>query len=150
LRSNRKQILATGALVPEQALEIGEPGDLVLLLETPRFGSEYRNFEFEIIEQATGAATKMKYDYARAQGATYGVSTARVPFGRMTAQRTGAYLVRVAGLQSGHDYSRYRIFLSRPYLGRLVAQIIGIVICGVGMLLSLLLALWQVLPLEQG
>jgi hypothetical protein len=91
----------------------------------------------------------MKYGYGRAQGATYGVSTARVPFGRMTAQRAGAYRVRVGGLQTGHDYSRYRIFLSRPYLGRLVAQIIAIVICGVGLLLSLLLALWQVLPLEQ-
>jgi hypothetical protein len=150
LRSNRNQVLATGALVPDQELQIREPGELVLLLETPRFGSEHRNFEFEIIEQATGAAAKMKYDFARAQGATYGVSTMRVPLGRMIAQRAGAYLVRVAGLQSGKDYSRYQLLLSRPYLGRLVLQIIGIVMCGVGMLLSLLLALWQVLPLQQG
>jgi hypothetical protein len=33
-------------------LEIPEPGEVVLLLETPRFGSEYRNLEFEIVEQA--------------------------------------------------------------------------------------------------
>jgi hypothetical protein len=32
----------------------------------------------------------------------------------------------------------------------MVLQIIGIVICAIGMLLSLLLALWQVLPLQQG
>ncbi|MEP6709735.1 MAG: hypothetical protein ABJB32_06345, partial [Verrucomicrobiota bacterium] len=38
--------------------------------------------------------------------------------------------------------------LSRPYLGRMVLQIIGIVVCSVGMLLSLLLGLWQVLPLQ--
>jgi hypothetical protein len=39
---------------------------------------------------------------------------------------------------------------SRPYLGRMVLQIIAIVICAIGMLLSLLLGLWQVLPLQQG
>jgi hypothetical protein len=149
-RSNREQILATGALLPEQQFSIREPGEILLLLEAPRFGSEHRNFEFEIIEPATGAATKMKYNYATAQGATYGVGTARVPFGRVTLSDAGAYRVRVTGIQSGHDCSRYRIMLSRPYLGRLVLQIIGIVICGIAMLLSLLLALWQVSPLERG
>ena len=90
----------------------------------------------------------MKYEYMRAQGAVYGVTTMRVPLGRMTAQRAGAYSMRVTGLQAGKDYSACRILLSRPYLGRMVLQIIGIVICGVGMLLSLLLGLWQVLPLQ--
>jgi hypothetical protein len=150
LRSNRKQILATGALLPEQEFAIREPGEVLLLLEAPRFGSEHRNFEFEMIEPATGTATKLKYNYARAQGATYGVGTARVPFGRVTLPDAAVYRVRVTGMQSGHDYSRYRILLSRPYLGRLVLQIIGIVICGIGMLLSLLFTLWQVLPLERG
>ena len=40
--------------------------------------------------------------------------------------------------------------LSRPYLARMILQIIGIVFFAIGMLLSLLLALWQVLPLQQG
>ena len=150
LRSNREQILATGALLPEQEFQIREPGELLLLLETPRFGSEHRNLEFEITERPTGVATKLRYSYGKAQGATYGVGTARVPFGRVTASSSGSYRVRVDGMQSGHDYSRYRILLSRPYLGRLVFQIIGIVICGIATLLSLLLALWQVLPLERG
>ena len=148
IRKNREQILATAALVAEQELAIREPGELVLLLETPRFGTDYRNFEFDIIENATGQRTHMKYEYMRAQGAVYGVTTMRVPLGRMTAQRAGAYLMRVTGLQAGKDYSACRILLSRPYLGRMVLQIIGIVICGVGMLLSLLLGSWQVLPLQ--
>jgi hypothetical protein len=148
IRKNREQILATAALVAEQELAIREPGELVLLLETPRFGTDYRNFEFDIIENATGQRTHMKYEYLRAQGAVYGMTTMRVPLGRMTAQRAGAYLMRVTGLQAGKDYSACRILLSRPYLGRMVLQIIGIVICGVGMLLSLLLGSWQVLPLQ--
>ena len=145
---NREQILATAALVAEQEVAIRERGELVLLLETPRFGTDYRNFEFDIIENATGQRTHMKYEYMRAQGAVYGVTTMRVPLGRMTAQRAGTYLVRVTGLQAGKDYSACRILLSRPYLGRMVLQIIGIVVCAVGMLLSLLLGSWQVLPLQ--
>jgi hypothetical protein len=148
IRKNRKQILVTAALVAEQELAIREPGELVLLLETPRFGTDYRNFEFDIAESATGQRAHMKYEYMRAQGAVYGMTTMRVPLGRMTAQRAGAYLMRVTGLQAGKDYSACRILLSRPYLGRMVLQIIGIVICGVGMLLSLILGSWQVLPFQ--
>jgi len=150
LRSNREQMLATAALVTEQELTIREPGEVVLLLETPRFGSDYRNFEFEVVEKATGQTTKMKYDYMRAQGAVYGVTTMRVPLGRMTAQHAGTFLVRVSGLQVGKDYSGSRVMFSRPYLGRMVSQILGIVVCGIGMLLSLLFALWQIFPLQGG
>jgi len=150
IRSNRDQVLATVALVPEQEVTIRESGDIVLIAEVPRFGSDFRNFEFEIIEQATGQRTKMKYDYVRAQGAVYGLTTMRVPLGRMTAPRAGRYLVRVAGLQVGKDYSASRILLSRPYVGRMVGQILGIVVCAIGMLLSLLLALWQLFPLQSG
>jgi hypothetical protein len=150
VRSNRAQLLASGALVQEQEFSIPDPGEVVLLLETPRFGSDYRNFEFELVENATGNRTKMKYDFVRAQGAVYGVTTMRVPIGRLTVPQAGACTLRVMGLQADKDYSNYRIFLSRPYLGRMVLQIVGIVLVAVGMLLSLLLALWQVLPLQRG
>jgi hypothetical protein len=149
LRSNREQIVASGSLVAEQEIAIREPGELVLLLETPRFRSDYRTLEFEIVEQATGQATTMKYGVLGGQGAVYGVRTMRVPIGRTTLQRPGAYLVRVAGLRAEKDYSSCHLLLSRPYLGRMVLQIAGIVVCAIAMLLSLLLILWQVLPLQQ-
>jgi len=148
VRSNRDQVLATGALTPEQNLTIREPGEVLLLVEVPRFGSDFRNLEFELTEQATGQGRKMKYEFVRGQGAVYGLTTMRVPLGRMTAPRAGVYLVRVSGLQTGKDYSGSRVLLSRPYLGRMVGQILGIVVCAIGMLLSLLLALWQVFPLQ--
>jgi hypothetical protein len=150
LRSNREQILATAALLPEQEVTIREPGEIVLLLEVPRFGSDYRNFEFEVIEKATGQSTRIKYDFLRAQGAVYGVTTMRVPLGRMTAQRAGEFLVLISGLQTGKDYSSSRVMFSRPNLGRMVGQILGIVVFGIGMLLSLLFALWQLFPLQSG
>jgi len=148
VRSNRDQVLATGAFVPEQSLTIRAPGEIVLLAEVPRFGSDFRTFEYEIVEQATGQGTKIKYDFVRTPGAVYGLTTMRVPLGRMTAPRAGTYVVRIAGLQGEKDYSGSRLLLSRPYLGRMVAQILAIVVCAIGMLLSLLLALWQIFPLQ--
>ena len=150
LRSNREQLVAVGPLVEEQEFAIGEPAQLLLIIEVPRIGSEFREFVFEVIEKATGQSIRLSYSYVRAQGAVYGVTTMRVPLGRITVQRPGPFLVRVAGLRPGTDYSRSRIMLSRPYLGRMVLQIIGIVICAIGLLVSLLLGLWQVLPMQQG
>jgi hypothetical protein len=150
LRSNREQLLASGPVTAEQEFALREAAALLLLIEVPRFGSRFRELEFEVIEQASGRTTKLSYDFVRAQGAVYGVTTMRVPLGRVSVERPGSYIVRVGGLQEGEDYSRCRIMFSRPYLGRMVLQIVGIVICAIGMLLSLLLALWQVLPLQQG
>ncbi len=150
MRSNREQFVAGGPFMAEQEFMISAPAALVLLVEVPRFGSDFRQLEFEVVDKAGGEPTKLRYDFVRAQGAVYGVTTMRVPIGRVTVQRPGSYLVRVDGLQPGADYSRCRIMLSRPYLGRMVLQIISIVICAIGTLLSLLLALWQVLPLQQG
>jgi hypothetical protein len=146
IRSNRDQLLASGALIPEQQFTLAETGEVVLLLETPRMAVSYPHLTFVVVETATGSATQMVYDYARAQGAVRGVSTVRIPFGRLTVQRPGAYLVRVTGLDAARDYSGSRILLSRPYLGRMALQIVGIVLCAVGALLCLILAAWQIFP----
>jgi hypothetical protein len=150
VRSNRRQIVATGPLVAEQEFELKEAQPLLLLVEVPRLGSGFRNLEFQVTETATGRVTSLSYNFLRAQGAVYGVTTMRVPIGRVEMAPPGSYLVRVLGLQTGADLSRSRIMLSRPYLGRMVAQIIGIVVCCIGLLLSLLFGLWQVLPLQHG
>jgi len=150
LRSNRKQLVATGPMIAEQELVLREPGQLLLLVEVPRIGSNFRKLEFELIDKATGQSTNMHYDFLRAQGAVYGVTTMRVPIGRFVVQREGLFLFRITGLEPDADYSASRIMFSHPYLGRMVLQIMGIVFFAIGMLLSLLLALWQILPLQHG
>ena len=117
LRSNREQLLASGPMTAEQEFALREAAALLLLIEVPRFGSGFRELEFEVVEQASGRTTKLSYDFVRAQGAVYGVTTMRVPLGHVTVERPGSYLVRVGGLQEGTDYSRCRIMFSRPYLG---------------------------------
>ncbi len=53
------------------------------------------------------------------------------------------YVVRITGVDWDEDYSRYRLIFSRPYLRRMAMQIIRIVICDVGMLLSVIWAGWM-------
>ena len=74
----------------------------------------------------------------------------RMPLGTVVITHPGEYLIRVSGLEPGKDYSQSKIILSRPYLARMILQIIAIVFSALGVLGSLILALWQLFPLEQG
>lgn len=150
VRANRAQIVAAGPMVAEQQVTLAEPASLRFLVEVPRFATWLRNLEFEVTEMATAKTTKLSYDFVRAQGAVYGVTTMRLPLGTVIGEHPGEYLIRVIGLEPGKDYGQSKVMLSRPYLGRMILQIIAIVFCALGLLGSLLLALWQLFPLQQG
>ena len=141
VQANREDDVATAPLLPQQDIRIALAGELVVMIETPRTATGYRQWRMELVERATGRSQTVAYSPGTAQGAVYGVTTAKVPLGRITA-RPGTYTVRVFGLDTGGDYSRFRILMSRPYLGRMALQIIGLVICGVGLLLSVIWACW--------
>lgn len=91
----------------------------------------------------------LNYSLVTAQAAVYGVTTMQVPFGRM-AVRAGVNIVRIAGLQTGADYARYGLIFSKPYMARLALQIIGIGLCAVGMLLTMIWAAWRAGLLKPG
>lgn len=150
VRGNRSDTLASGSIIPQQEITLAVSGDVVVLMEVPRTAADFRGFQIDLVEKQTGqVASTMKYCVVTAQGTVYGVTTMKVPFGRIPL-RASAYVVRIAGLQMGQDYSNYRLEFSRPYLGRMALQIVGIVLCGVGMLLSLLWGLWLAGLLKSG
>jgi hypothetical protein len=142
VRGNRNDILASVPLASEQEVTLASQGEVLIVIETPRTRMDYRVFQIQLVDRQTEQVVTMTYSLVTAQGAVYGVTTMQVPFGRMNA-RAGGYYVRIAGLQAGKDYSDHRLILSRPYMGRMALQIIGIVLCGVGMLLSVIWAAWR-------
>jgi hypothetical protein len=142
IRANRSDDLVAAGMAPEQEITLPSSGDVVVLMEVPRLAQDFRSFQIQLVEKQTGQAVLLKYSYLTAQEAVYGVGMMKVPFGRMPAARAGTYLLRIVGLLPGNDYSRYRLILSRPYIGRMAVQIIGIVIGGVGMLLCVIYAAW--------
>ncbi len=148
-RGNRDNVLASAPIASEQEVTLVSPGEVLVAVEVPRMSTDYRSFQIQLVDRQSGQAVNMAYSMMTAQGAVYGVTTKQVPFGRMNAH-PGAYLVRMWGFQAGQDYSRYRLILSRPYMGRMALQIVGIVFCVVGMLLSLIWAAWMAGLLKPG
>jgi len=142
VKGNREDFLAAGQLITNQEIDLPAGGEVVVMLEVPRTAADFRNFQIEFVDTHSNRVTTLKYSSMTAQEGVYGVATMKVPFGRVTVARPGVYLVRIAGLEPGRDYSRYRLLLSRPYLGRMAAQIVGIALCGVGMLLCVIWAAW--------
>jgi hypothetical protein len=149
-RANRAQIVATGPMIAEQRVTLAEPSSLRLLVEVPRFAPWLRHLRFEVTEIATAKTTRLSYNFVRAQGAVYGLTTMRLPLGTVVVEHSGEYIIRVIGLEPGKDYAQSKLMLSRPYLRRMVLQIIAIVFCALGLLGSLLLALWQLFPPQEG
>jgi hypothetical protein len=144
IRSNRAAVISTLPLLPEQTVAVESPGELVVSVEVPRLTTEYRQWEVEVVEQHTQRIHPMRYGGPRATGAVKGISTIRIPLGRLTLAQPGNLTLRVRGLAPNQNYSTFHLVLARPHLARMALQIVGLVLCGVGMLLSLLWGLWLV------
>lgn len=142
IRDNRAAIIRTLPVLPEQTVRVAEPGELVVSIETPRLATDYRSWVFDVVEHATGRRHVMKYAGPRATGKVSGISTARIPLGRVTLPSADVLTVNVSGLAPTADHSAYRLVLTRPHLLRMALHIVGLVLCGIGALLCLLWGLW--------
>lgn len=142
IRSNRDAMISSLPVVPEQTYEVTTPGELVVSIEVPRMTTEYRQWEFEIVEENSQRTHLMKWGGPRSTGAVTGISTVKIPVGRIALERPDKLSIRVKGLTLDQNYSAYHVVLARPHLARMALQIVGLVMCGVGMLLSLLWGLW--------
>jgi hypothetical protein len=142
IRSNRVAVIAAVPLRPDLAVAVEAPGELVVSIEVPRLTSDYRKWEFEVVETSTQRSHLMKWGGPRSTGAVTGISTIKIPIGRLTLERPEKLTIRVKGLAADGNYSEYNIILARPHLARMALQIVGLVLCGVGMLLSLIWGLW--------
>jgi hypothetical protein len=142
IRSNRAAVITTLPVVSEQNVAVNSPGELVVSIEVPRMATEYRQWEIEVTVGSTRQLHLMKWGGPRSTGAVTGISTVKVPVGRLTLARPDTLSVLMKGLAPDANYSAYNLVLARPHLARMAVQIVGLVICGVGALLSLIWALW--------
>jgi hypothetical protein len=147
---NRGDTLVSAALVPQQEINLPGAGEVVVLVQLPQLATGFSDLQIELTEKGSGNTQAMKYSYASAQGAVHGFDGVKMRFGRMTVPREATYMARVSGLSPGKDYSNCRLIFSRPYLGRMTLQIVGIVVCGVGMLSCLIWGVWLAGLMKQG
>jgi len=144
IRGNRAAVISTLPLLSEQTIAVESPGELVVSIEVPRMTTEYRRLELEVVEASTKRIHPMKYNRLTSTGAVTGISTIKIPLGRLTTAQPDNLTLRVNGLAPDVDYSTSHLVLARPHLARMAIQIVSLVLCGVGMLLSLLWGLWLV------
>jgi hypothetical protein len=142
IRGNRAAVVSSLPLVVQQTVVVESPGDLVLSIEVPRLATDYRQWEFEVGESRSKRSHIMKWGGPRSTGAVTGISTVKIPLGHLNLVHPDQLTLRVKGLAPDTDYSAYRIVLARPHILRMAVQITGLVLCGVGMLLSLIWGLW--------
>ena len=129
-------------LIGEQQLRVESAGTFVILIEAPQLATGARDFQIDLTEQQSGQRTTLKLHYFGARTKISGVTTVKIPYGQVRASQPGSFVVQVSGLQPGKDYANYRLILSRPFLARMTFQIVGIVLSGVGMLLTVIWACW--------
>ena len=141
IRGNRDATISTLPVVPEQTVAITSPGELVVSFEVPRLTTDYREWKLEVREDSTQRIHRMEWGGPRATGAVTGISTIKIPVGRLTLAKPESLTLRMSGLAAGVSAEAH-IILARPHLARMAVQIVGIVICGVGTLLSLIWGLW--------
>jgi hypothetical protein len=142
IRGNRTAVVASLPLVAQQTVAVDSPGELVVSVEVPRLATDYRQWEFEVVETHTKQTHVMRWGGPRATGAVTGISTVKIPLGRLALAQPDQLTLRVKGLAPDGNYSTYHLILARPHLARMALQIVGLVLCGVGALLSLLWGLW--------
>ncbi len=142
IRSNRAALITTMPAIAEQTFTVPSAGALVVSFEVPQLTTEYRRWELEVEETSSRRTHRMKWGGPRATGVVKGFSKMKVPIGELTLAQPDTLTFRLTGLAPAPDQTAYHIVLSRPHLARMALQIVGIVACGVGTLLSLLWGLW--------
>ena len=142
LRDNRVAVISTLPILPEQRFTVTEPGEIVVSFEVPRLSTDFREWELEVVEGKTQRVHRMRWGGPRATGTVKGFSTIKIPVGRLTLSEPDTLIFRVTGLTPQGRQAESHIVLARPHLARMALQIVGLVVCGVGMLLSLLGGLW--------
>lgn len=149
VRGNRAAIVATLPVQPEQSFA-APAGELVVSLEVPRLSTDFQNWELELTEASTQRQQRMKWAGPRTSGTVKGFSTIKVPIGRLVLSAPEQLTFRLRGLAPNSDPSATHIVLARPYLARIAIHVVGIVVCGVAMLLSVIWGLWQLGVVKSG
>lgn len=142
IQGNRGDTLATAPFVPSQEIHLPPGLDIEVLVQVPQLTAGFQDMQLEVVDGESKQSSVMKYTYGSTQGAVHGFDGVKLRFGELNTSGKGSYTVRLSGLAPGKDYSNCKIIFSRPYLGRMTLQIIGLVFCAVGMLGCLIWAAW--------
>lgn len=126
VRVLRLEPLARLSIAAEQPFTLSAAGPVTLSVEGPLFSTKFGALDFSVVESASGRPLPMRMILFRRNDTTLG-GTTRLALRRFTAERPGAHVLRIGGLEPSADYADCAIILARPSGGMLPAWIVGVV-----------------------
>jgi hypothetical protein len=136
LRVLRESILARLPALPEQDVRFAAAGTAVLCIEQPHFGMPFAGVDFA-----------MRDDYGHDVPSTpivfrsrvSGFSRVRLSVRAFEIPRAGRYRLVASGIAPGRDMSDAAIVFARPFVGAMVACILGITFGGMALIAGVVL-----------
>jgi hypothetical protein len=148
VRMVRKAQMFRVPLVERQEVGFAQAEQVVLSVEGPRFSTRFGNLAYEL-RAGDGARVAGRPVLLRTE--TAAVSTVRLEILTYDIPRPGRYLLLIQGLGAPRaDDARHAIVFGRPYLGRLVAHILGMILSASVFIVSLVFFLLRLLEAGPG
>ncbi len=126
VRLVRRATILRVPILEKQNIEFTEAGRVVLCIEGSLFTTRFRNLGYELSMrngERISAITPLL------PGKTSSFSRARIQIQSYEIPTPGFYVLRIKGLEADQqDDSDHQIVFTRPYIGRMVGYIIGIVL----------------------
>src|SRR4051812_7339182 len=131
LRVLRDSILARLPAVPEQEVRFAAPGPAVLCIEQPHFGMALAGVEFAMRDDDGNDVPSTPILF---RSRVSGFSRVRLSVRAFDIPRAGRYRLVASGIASGRGLSEAAFVFARPFVGAMVACILGITFGGMALI----------------
>lgn len=136
LRVLRESILARVPAVAEQDVRFAEPGAAVLCIEQPHFGMAFAGVDFAMRDDHDREVPSTPIVF---RSKVSGFSRVRLSVRAFEIPRAGRYRLVASGIPPGRNMSDAAIVFARPFVGAMVACILGITIGGMALIAGIVL-----------
>jgi hypothetical protein len=123
----RASIIVRLPMLPEQDVQFAQAGPVVLCIETTHLDSSFAGVDFAL-RDAGGRAVDSAPIVFRSR--VSGLSRVRLSVRTFDIPVAGRYRLIVAGIAPARDMSQTALVFTRPFVGAMVACILGIVLGG--------------------
>jgi len=122
-------------LAAEQEVRFAEAGRVALSVEGPRRTRRFAGVGFELLDAARQAVPSHPTHF---RARTSGLSITRIEVRAFEVPRAGRYTLRVSSLGKPRaDDDRHALVFLRPHLGTTMAYVVGLVLAGGVLIVSL-------------
>jgi hypothetical protein len=131
----KKNTLFSIGLKEDQPIEFAEAGRVLLCVEGPMFTRHFVKLRYQLIDANN---TEVQGRTSLLRTSSSGFTRARMEIMSFSIPNPGRYSLRIQGLQEQEpEDSPYRIVFMRPYFGKVIVNIFGVLFASAVFIVSL-------------